>query len=49
MRTEEPEKMVQQFLKNDQSLGGKHWKNHFEKNVYLIKNYMFLIGYDTQT
>ena len=49
MRTEEPEKMVQKILKKDQSLGGKHWKNHFEKNVYFIKNYMFLIGYDTQT
>ena len=49
MRTEEPEKMVQKNLKNDQSLGGKHTKNHFETNVYLIKNYMFLIGYDTQT
>ena len=49
MRTEEPEKMVQTILKNDQSLGGKHWKNWFDKFQYFIKNYMFLIGYDTQT
>ena len=49
MRTEETYKMVQTIMENDQSLMGKHpiyWKNVFQ---YFMKNYMFLIGYDTQT
>ena len=42
MRTEEPDKMVQTILKNDQSLGGKHWKywnicfQYFIKKLYVF-------------
>ena len=49
MRTDESFPVVQQILKKDQSLRGKHLKYMKTIFQYFMKNYMFLIGYHEQT